>query len=329
MKNLIFLLLSTIPAYSQVSKIIFKGCDDSSNEIRDEIRPVGVCVIDPVEGSTPDTLTKTFFEKFGLEYRIPWSLEWSPDGLEIAVKIAPVNSIWADWRRSDDWIWILKFDGTEARPIMPPDDGGISRPSWSPDGQSLVYVDRKKIKFLKLDGTPDGEIYGHYTTFVDWTPDGRILFTKFDSQIWIAEKHDNNWESRYTGIPGRHAIMSPDLSMLAIWDWDLEKSNGGSKSGSSISIVDIPSQEKILYLGGCKYPSWSPDSKQIVYMGGDNYGRDINIINVDGTNHFVLYTPENYVKDISWSPWLNDAPETGTAIKPISWGMLKRTGQIK
>ncbi len=110
---------------------------------------------------------------------------WSPDGEFIAYRHN-------DGQNNDSFLQIVRKDGTEPRTVLSSDafdQGGpvgheaaqVSRPVWSPDGQSLAFIVRhpgiyqnEGIWTVRIDGTgltqriPDDP----YADYPDWSPDG-------------------------------------------------------------------------------------------------------------------------------------------------------------
>ncbi|MGH7541725.1 MAG: prolyl oligopeptidase family serine peptidase [Gemmatimonadota bacterium] len=118
-----------------------------------------------------------------------FQLEWaadpqiSPDGSQV-VYVRSSNDIMRD--RTQAEIWIVRWDGTNHRPVVT-GPASYSSPRWSPDGSKLLYVstdeNRKRQLFLRwmdtgetakltnLQESPGG---------LSWSPDGRwIAFSMF------------------------------------------------------------------------------------------------------------------------------------------------------
>jgi eukaryotic-like serine/threonine-protein kinase len=158
--------------------------------------------------------------------------------------------------RSDNTpnIWIINVDGTGLIQLTNL-EAGACQPSWSPDGNRLVFVSPCKKRdtiypgsslfIINADGsglTPlRSRGSGDYSPA--WSPDGnRIVFVSL----------------REGGVPQVFIYNLEDNSVIHLADSTL-------KTNSS--------------------PAWSPDGTQIVFVGSNNL---IQIMNTDGTGRLLL-----------------------------------------
>ncbi len=117
-----------------------------------------------------------------------FELEWaadpqiSPDGRRVVFERSSFD-IMKDRTRSR--LWMLNADGTELRPVLPPDREAGS-PRWSPDGSKLLFVsstDAKSEIFVRwMDSGQEAKLthLEQSPSALRWSPDGRwISFTMF------------------------------------------------------------------------------------------------------------------------------------------------------
>ena len=116
----------------------------------------------------------------------PWSLNLSPDGRRVA---------WVVMDGTERAIWVRELDGLEARRL--PDTDGARYPTFSPDGRSLAFYARGKVRRLDLgsrraiDLCASSEGGG-----ISWGHDGTIVF-------------NDNWLSALSRVPAEGGPVEP------------------------------------------------------------------------------------------------------------------------
>jgi dipeptidyl aminopeptidase/acylaminoacyl peptidase len=279
----------------------------------------GQIVLFPSDGSWPTTLTNTPGGKTGFS--------WSPDGKQIAY--ANRGSIWAvsvndgasrrltnaqpgagdprqatdrtplwsptgHWilfqsgRRGANSILVVSEDGNTTSFLTPPSEEA-SAASWSPDGNRIVYVARKKeyfsgrlnlIGFDKNSGQVTGDPVALYTAPVDrgggwsirgvsWSPDGKALATILQNSGWnhiylVPINGEKPRQITDGEFEDESPIFSPDGKYIAFISnrnlletrnlWVLPTLGGEAKQVAKFTDPGIASQ-----------PQWSPDGKRIYF----------------------------------------------------------------
>lgn len=104
---------------------------------------------------------------------------WSPDGRRIAFT---VGSFVSDFPLG---MWVMNADGSDARHIGLY-DGEL--PVWSPDSSEIAFVTSgsARIDVSNADGSGRRTRVAGPAVGVDWTPDGRLIFTKSPSRDWYV-----------------------------------------------------------------------------------------------------------------------------------------------
>ena len=104
---------------------------------------------------------------------------YSPKRAKLAYT-APNGSTWS--------LFVADVDGRNPRAVTPPSMGGVSWPTWSPDGTRLAFVDRLPdgdgaILVVRADGTGEPVVIAshlpletYFRTPVEaWSPDGKQI----------------------------------------------------------------------------------------------------------------------------------------------------------
>ncbi|MFH1179156.1 MAG: S9 family peptidase [Candidatus Bathyarchaeota archaeon] len=185
-------------------------------------------------------------------------------------------------------------------------DGDPTNPSWSPFGDKILYTSRKgmdeKEKGTGLWVTPlsgEPELLAKFSGGVSsprWSSDGKsILFVsgvgEMDEDVRVVDKipiwyNGEGWTYYKTKHLHRYVVSSGECSRLTEGDIDVQcyaESSDGEKIAycqsanplrpgeSDLTIHDCASGVRDRILSGYMIQSlhWSPDGKQIAFMGHD------------------------------------------------------------
>jgi TolB protein len=234
---------------------------------------------------------------------LPWNLSWSPDGSKLAVSIFPIG----DGERT---IWVMNSDGSDANRIASADN--VSAPSWSPDGQTIIYAASESgqtgIHFVAANGTEDRTVHseeaaGTSAIFsAELSPDGRtILFDKgtdagFDIFIMNVDGTDvrpltatgtdynPDWSPDGTKIAfTRQEDATSDIFVMSADGTNVRRLTDGGSDATNLN------------------PQWAPDGSKIAYEAGVTGGPGpLVVINPDGSDPVTLVDGE--VLGLSWQP---------------------------
>jgi Tol biopolymer transport system component len=131
----------------------------------------------PADGGEPRRITSE-------SHRTAWAgIDWSPDGGYIA------------YFSLDKSVNLLPLDGADVRTLAAVDEirGAASDVSYSPDGKTIVFSDKRKIYAVPVEGGPAVEVKTGLEEAMSpsWSPNGKtIAFTaviRHDFELYLVE----------------------------------------------------------------------------------------------------------------------------------------------
>ena len=193
-----------------------------------------------------------------------WQPAWAPDGQRIAMV-------------QNEGIVVTRDDGTGALVVVRHDlrrdtdvlsDQGVGKPSWSPDGRTIVF-----------EHLGDGE----------FTP----------AQVFLVNSDGTN-ARRLTAVEGMQSAesdpaWSPDGSRIALWRY----LSGLSLAEQGREPTSLLTYDRVVVYGA--KPAWSPDGATILFNSLRGFGSGWSIWSIapaGGTPRVVI--EDGY--DAAWSP---------------------------
>jgi hypothetical protein len=181
-------------------------------------------------------------------------------------------------------------DLNAATPLTQLQGSLLVSPSWSPDGERLVFAsnhdgDLDIYSIARSGGQPtqltnsDG-----IDTDPSWSPDG--------ASIAFASDRDT---PAYNNFPG-----SPEIYVM-------------NSDGSDVRALTNDNRDSFM-------PMWSPDSRQIVFISNRSDDNDVYIMDASGEGETLLTVDDNGATDLSpqfsidgeWIFFLSDRDSSGT-----------------
>ena len=240
--------------------------DDAKGQV--EVHIVGL------DGLEPRLLHQVDYNKGWVEVA-----DWSPDGKNILAFFLNEAKRWQLGLISikDSSVQILKtFDAVESFPV---------KAKFSPDGRYIVYDSpqkeefrKKDISLISSDGTKEIPLIAHPADdyLLGWSPDGKwILFSSDRTgtrDAWIIQvlegkpQGDPQLVRRDIGIT-MSLGFSQDSSFYYSTEegamWDIYSAKLDPETGN---IIEQPKKDSLPYEGNNRYPDWSPDGKNLVYI---------------------------------------------------------------
>ncbi|HEX3435486.1 MAG TPA: Tol-Pal system beta propeller repeat protein TolB [Pseudacidobacterium sp.] len=236
------------------------------------------------------------------------------NSIALSPRVAPDNSRVAFSGLGKGGWSIRMFSLLLNRPVEFPSPAGTTiSPAWSSDGAKLAFSSAH-------DG--DSEIYSmdsnggnvrRLTAFRGpdvspvWNPktNSQIAWVSGRTglpQIYIMDSGGANVQRMTDGGYATSPSWSPNGQFLA-FAWN-RKYGPGAPGGQDIYIMDIASKRWTQLThdsGRCDFPSWSPDSRHIVYQREGDGGLQIWTMLADGTEqHALTHGGSNSMPNWSW-----------------------------
>jgi len=191
-------------------------------------------------------------------------------------------------------LYVMNIDGTNRRLLL---EGAHWSPSWSPDGNLLVFTSNGVLQIINLtgdsirtfEGVNDVPLY-----FPDWSPDGKLIL--FSSPyvegggFFLCNPFFQNVRLLFShyDLPGINPTWSPEGEKILYTKY--------VNKNEELFVVDTSGNfdtQLTNIKGTNRYPAWSPDGKMIAWSSNT----EIYLMNADGSNQHRL----DYGRFPTWS----------------------------
>jgi hypothetical protein len=206
---------------------------------------------------------------------------------------APNGQLVAVELRSPNALSTFNADGSGFHRLWEaPADAHLASTAWSPDGNSLAFVQDGRIKVLPAAGGTPVDLGAGIDP--GWTPDGSAVAFRRGQDL-LAVPAAGGAERNLGHLPDdgtTDLAWSPD-------GWIARSAFGGLR----VDALD-GAGEDVLANNSAGRLDWSPDGGLVAYAAAGLYVHYVRVVSLDGDSEAVTSPPDFYARDVdpSWSP---------------------------
>jgi Tol biopolymer transport system component len=192
---------------------------------------------------------------------------------------------------------VVNVDGTNSILLPPPAGANRGFPDWSPDGQTIIYVqtypDGSDSAIMRYPGEEVVIDLPGYDLIAAWGSNNRIVWANSQQGILSANPDGSDVVVLDSAVGFvNEPEVSPDGTKVVYFNngeiWTMD-ANGSNKQNLTQDFSP---------LGGL--PAWSSDGSQITFTAE----QDIWVMNANGTNiHNVTNTPPGPLGEDGYADW--------------------------
>ncbi|HEV2247414.1 MAG TPA: protein kinase [Terriglobia bacterium] len=258
---------------------------------------------------------------------------WSPDGSEIRFSAN-------DPKTQLSTIWQISADGRNLHQLLPGWQPGAAEccGKWTPEGKYLVFVSNGQIwaqretgSFLRKINHEPVQLTSGAIAYSDPLPgkDGKKLYAVAGLARGELDRYDmqsGHIVPFFSGISASCVSFSRDKQWVTYVSYPEGNLWRSRADGSQRLQLTFPPISTLL-------PRWSPDGKEIAFVGGPpNETTKIYIVSVGGGTPRQVTQGDTNENDVTWSPdgnsiVFNTEPQTGEAGASAVFQLDLKTGK--
>ncbi len=244
---------------------------------------------------------------------------WSPDSKQIAYTRCEIYDQEKGRKIPSCELFVMTVATRETRQLTHNEvyDG---QPSWSPDGQQIVYrreeTDGSSLRVIKADGSNDVEIVAcpRPCSTPAWSPTNALIAFQMVTSATIETTGDspsNLYLIRSDGGEPRQLTQGTQPVWRPRWSPDGKQIVFRRVADQPIRVIDVATGEEAAYgvqdVRGPDEPTFTPDGSAIIFSAyGSAQGQRLYRLNrADGSIGLLLNAADDYPSDMkepAWSP---------------------------
>ncbi len=220
--------------------------------------------------------------------------EISPDGRNVVYCVQRVDK---ETEKKYSNLWIVPTSGASARQFTY-GDRVDSQPKWSPDGSQIVFLsnrddeDQPQLYIIPFQGGEAHQLTDLKGTIneFEWSPDGKKFVCQFRKKDQEAIEREQDEQKKKLGIVSRYITRVfyklDGVGFLPEERWHIWTIDAKTGEGKQLTDSDVYDD---------LYPSWSPDSKEIVFCSNRSKEPDLD---PDAVDFFIIPTQGGQLRKV-------------------------------
>jgi TolB protein len=243
---------------------------------------------------------------------------WSPDSRQIAYTRCEIYDKEKGRETPGCELFVMTMATRETKQLTR-NDVYEGQPSWSPDGQRIVYrredARGSSLRVMDVDGTADAEIFAcpHPCHTPAWAPQDDVIAFQMAEPASAAagDAPSNLYLIRSDGGGLRQLTQGTQPVWRPRWSPDGRQIVFRRAADQPIRVIDVATGQETAYATnparGPDEPIFAPDGSGIVFTAyGSAQGQRLFRLNrADGTVGLLLNAADDYppdMKEPAWSP---------------------------
>jgi Tol biopolymer transport system component len=177
--------------------------------------------------------------------------------------------------------------------------GRVDDAAWSPDGKRVAFGGQPGVVVVRADGTHRKKITRVEGTSPAWSPDGTLIAFSGTNGLYVVDADGGPAKRLWKGVLDGGLAWSPHGRTIALAGYDVR-----SNLDQLLAVDADTGRIRELARNALGSPVWSPDGKQVAYLGTIGKRRGLLVVGTDGSKPrpLALDDGRGYVLAARWAP---------------------------